>query len=323
MTSLILFLFLMINSTGSLPDFKEEWSNKNVLSADSACNKTEFIWQFDHYEATPGSIVGIHAEDDSYTFNAQKLKAFKDTLGFNYICTVETLLNTVIAAGFDRNHVMIGGFTTDGPWKQTILNTMPVWAYYADEQGQDYSYDVVQNWFKNMRQFLDESGNSNIKIVGGETNEDDFESYNLYAETMCTKYCLDFSFICWFYDQRGLWSDFRSKWNSKFNMTWISAYSDWDNDEFDDLIGHARKLGLQGIWFFQMDDFDVSEKLEKAKFNSFCFYAWKWGYLQKIEKQYAYKYRCVNNDPCDCNSNASGWILVGKSSTDNYRTVKW
>ena len=103
----------------------------------NVCQKDVETWLFDHYETAPGKIVGIWAEDNTYSTNAYKLNVFHDTLGYNYIFTHEGGLNNVISAGYNRDHIMLGGPGCENPdWQQLVQNTKPVWAYYLDEQGQ-------------------------------------------------------------------------------------------------------------------------------------------------------------------------------------------
>lgn len=283
--------------------------------AQSQCQKVVYYWIFDHYETVSGKIWGILPEDDTFWQNTYKLHTFKDTLGFNYICTIEGYLNTVLSAGYDRDHIMIGGMGCDDPyWQQTIQATKPVWAYYVDEQGQQHSCSVVEYWFSSVRQYLNNNGGSSIKIIAGETTPEDFDCYDQYVNTiMCTWY----GYYVWplTNDQRSRWTDFRTAWNSKFNLTWVS--SRLDNTEFDNLIGHASNLGLDGVWLYQEDDGQASEATERSRINNFSFYGWKWGYLNRIERKWVYMYECENQDPCDCDPYTLGseWIVVDKYPT--------
>lgn len=210
---------------------------------------------------------------------------------------------------------MIGGMNCSDPyWQQTVQNTKPVWAYYLDEQGQDHSCSVVDYWFYSLRQYLNNIGGNNIKIIAGETDPEDFDCYDQYVNTiMCTWYGYDFWPLS--DDQRSLWTDFRSSWDSKFNLTWISSLS--DNLEFDILIGHASNLGLDGIWLYQESDWAVSESIERNRLNQFSLFAWKWGFLNRIERKWVYVYECINQNPCNCNPYTLGpeWILIDKYPT--------
>ena len=287
----------------------------------SQCQKVVEYFVFDHYEAASGKVIGIWAEDDTYSQNTYKLDVYHDTLGYNYIFTHEGYLNTVISAGFDRDHVLLGGLSCDYQYtEQLVQNTKPVWAYYLDEQGQKFTCQPLESWFHDFRYYLDNNGCSGIKIITGESAPDEFDCYDQYVNTiMCTKYCLDLEAICYFYDQRGRWTDFRNSWGSKFNMTWIS--SRLDNEEFDNLIGHAYNLGLDGVWLFQADDTQASAETERSRIETFSLYAWKWGFLRRVERKWVFSYECRNQDPCDCDPYHidGNWILVDSYPTQETR----
>lgn len=276
---------------------------------------------FEKYVEVPGKIVGILAEATTYSTNTNKLKVFKDTLGYNYINCIEGYLNNVLAAGYDRDHIMIGGLTVTSPWSQTILNTKPVWAYYADEQGQKFSCQNVSDWFFLVRDFLNNNSGTNIKLMSGESDPDDLNCYYPYISSiMCTRY--DDWPEWWDSDQRSLWTDFRNQWGTKFDMTWIS--SDKDYLEFDDLIGHAANLGLVGVWLYEQDD-KGDEATERSHIEGFSVHAWKWGFLKRVERKWIYTYKCINQNPCDCDPYTLGgeWILVNKYRTYETRTISY
>lgn len=88
-------------------------------------------------------------------------------------------------------------------------------------------------------------------------------------------------------------------------------------------MGHASNLGLDGVWLFQADDVLASEQTERSRINNFAFSAWKWGFLLKVERKWAYDYECLNQNPCDCNQNPSAWALVNKFPTYEYRTITY
>lgn len=291
--------------------------------AQSSCLKDVDYWLLEKYIPVPGKIIGIWAEDDTYWKNTYKIKVFHDTLGFNYIFTQSSYLNTVISYGYDRDHIMVGGMSCDDPvWIQTVRATMPVWAYYIDEQGQQHSCYVVDYWFYSLREFLNNNGGSNIKIITGETTPEDFDCYDKYVNTiMCSWY----GYYIWplTNDQRSRWTDFKNMWGAKFNMTWVSCRLDYD--EFDDLIGHARNLGLDGVWLYQDDDVLASEETERNRINKFCLFAWKWGFLKRLERRWIYTYECINKNPCDCDpaSLDEEWILVNKYPTWETRIIEY
>jgi hypothetical protein len=74
-------------------------------------------------------------------------------------------------------------------------------------------------------------------------------------------------------DQRGSWSDARNVYGPKFSMTWING----GGDEYDVLMGHARNLGLNGVWMYN------SGAIDPVRLGQFCYFASKHGWLTLME----------------------------------------
>ena len=61
------------------------------------------------------------------------------------------------------------------------------------------------------------------------------------------------------YDQRPDWSDMKTRYgSSKFSMTWINTK---EITEFDDLFGHAKNLGLNGVWVYGYTDHGIPVRI--------------------------------------------------------------
>jgi len=102
-------------------------------------------------------------------------------------------------------------------------------------------------------------------------------------------------------------------------MVWIGAHKDLG--DYDDLIGHATGIGVNALWLYQ--ELDNTDIYSNNNIKSFAMFAWKWSWLRKFERRWVYTYRCMNQDPCDCDPNrlAGGWILQSKYSTTEIREV--
>ncbi|MBS3945752.1 MAG: hypothetical protein KGZ42_09665 [Melioribacter sp.] len=133
---------------------------------------------------------------------------------------------------------------------------------------------------------------------------------------MCTRYN---DYPEWFNpDQRSLWTDFHEELVN-FSMTWIGAHKDLS--EYDDLIGHATNLGLYGIWLYQYED--NTDVYSNNNIETFSLFAWKWGWLRKVERKWVYVYECIDQNPCNCDPYTLGpeWILIDKYPTYETRIV--
>jgi hypothetical protein len=85
-------------------------------------------------------------------------------------------------------------------------------------------------------------------------------------------------------DQRPSWSDMRNLFGAKFAMTWVHG----GGDEYDILLGHARNLGLTGIWVYH------EGPIPGDKMEAFLAAAVKHGWLRRVEgpgKRVAYASR--------------------------------
>ena len=74
-------------------------------------------------------------------------------------------------------------------------------------------------------------------------------------------------------DQRPSWTDMRSVFGAKFAMTWVHG----GGDEYDILLGHARNLGLTGVWVYH------EGPIPGDKMEQFLAAAVKHGWLQRVE----------------------------------------
>lgn len=113
-------------------------------------------------------------------------------------------------------------------------------------------------------------------------------------------------------DQRWNWEYYKNRYGYKSASNWINIKE--DNDEYSDLLGKAKNLGLNEIWLYQLED------NSQTKLETYCNRAWKKYWLDKIERKYIYVYHCYEKNYEDCENNNS-WVLYEVITTDEFRTV--
>lgn len=110
------------------------------------------------------------------------------------------------------------------------------------------------------------------------------------------------------YDQRSNWTDWKNFFGNRFSNVWISAnpedagFPKFDNDlgEYNNLLGHARNLGLSEVWLWCSNG-----GYNLTYIGEFCDAAWKQGWLRKFIKvrEYYMWYKCIYNTPQLCAPN--------------------
>jgi hypothetical protein len=81
-------------------------------------------------------------------------------------------------------------------------------------------------------------------------------------------------------DQRSDWTEMKDLFGNKFSLTWTSAYNDLS--EYNQLLGHAKNLGLTGIWLYQYNE---GVEADDNNINSFCLAAVSGGFLNANYQQ--------------------------------------
>ena len=266
-------------------------------------------YRFHHYVAT--SEFGIMpTEYRQFAGSSRdrnriiKLNELKSKWGFNYIAAcigVSSNISAIVNAGYPiSSNYLATGFATGGILdRNTILNagnglssSTYFWGYYIDEP---YSHTgipyLTQADFKNFRDFVKSTrpnslfgfGETNIYTANRYTHNPYFwysGYYTNYHQTsvdfvMCTRYNGYYNED----DQRDLWSELSNSYSAKFNRTWISA--NLDNNEFDDLLGHAMNKGA-APWLYQMED---ATDLTDNVISIYCDKAWKAGFLDRYDEK--------------------------------------
>jgi hypothetical protein len=131
--------------------------------------------------------------------------------------------------------------------------------YYIDEPADEG--DNLQLWTSAVDWIKNKYGSSQIVLSGYKRN--DFLSD--YVNTIGDKVMFS-SYKHWWEllglwvswpeekDQRPDWADMRNRFGSKFSISWVGAHK--DVSEYDDLLGKAKNLGMDGVFLYQLEPFD-------------------------------------------------------------------
>lgn len=252
----------------------------------------ELKWE-KYFTADENKVIGIWAHGERAS-NIRLLKDLKYKWGFNFIVSIPTdnppWLQNVMEAGFDSNHVMMQIQPTGELTYDKIVNYPRVWGYYIDEPADRGYSESSMAAARNAVQTY--SPNSKFVISGYKRN-DLFKHYaNNYSDLVYFS-----SYKHWWKifgiwtsccpvdtDQRPDWSNMQGLFSGKFNATWIGAHQDMS--EYPNLLGHAKNLGLNGVWFYQVEepDHDFGNTL------LFCEAAAANGFMTTEYQQVRYKY---------------------------------
>ncbi len=288
------------------------------------CNTplTKYFYEFDHYIPVAGKRVGILPKEEILSSYSYYLDTFIDTLGYSFINVSGEHIH-IARSKYNDQHIALS-IEPLGNWQVSISSFPNLWAYYIDEpiSGWALPSNSLENTFRSIKNYMNNHGSSTSNLIGGETFAEKAHFFDQNADRiMCTRY-YDVLGEILAPDQRGMWTDFRNNFGSKFSDTWISATQ--DKYEYDQLIGHAKNLGLDGIWFYQREDGQL-ELGAMERIRQFSFYAFKWGYLKRVDRMYKYTYRCLKALPCDCDRDniTDGWTIISREPTPTYRTYSY
>jgi hypothetical protein len=243
------------------------------------------VWALSKYEAKSNVEFGIlphrnrqYAGGSGDPNRIQKLNELKSKWGFNYIMASIGNYNDIMAivnAGFPiATNYMASGFLDGGQMdRETVENQSNglspnayFWAYFFDEPYSHTDYPhLTQSSFKSFRDFVKNLrpnslfgfGETNVYTANRYTHNPYFwytQYYTNYYPTsvdfvMCTRYVGYYGEA----DQRNLWTELKTSYDSKFSRTWIAA--NLDRSEFNSLLGHAKNNGA-APWFYQLDDYE-------------------------------------------------------------------
>jgi hypothetical protein len=240
-----------------------------------------YSW-YKYYTPIDGKVVGIWPNENRWN-DIEKLKELKYRWGFNYILFWTGLgqnkFNMAKQIGYSPSTNIMRIVETDNYLDATQYDRC--WAYYLDEPSdRQIPFGTVQT----MKSWLKTSfPNSPFVISGYKRNSDLINYTNSFADIV-----LFSAYIHWRQflgiwtswpvdtDQRGDWTDMKNLFGNKFSMTWVSAYDDLS--EYNQLLGHAENLGLDGIWLYYYDSNPATTD-DNENINSFCEAAVNNGFL--------------------------------------------
>lgn len=239
---------------------------------------------YKYYEPIEGKIVGILPHENKWN-DIEKLKELKYRWGFNYIIFWTGL-------GHDKfNMAKQVGYL---PSLSIMRIVEPVdyldavqydecWAYYLDEPA---DRNVPFNTVQTMKAWLKTCfPNASFIISGYKRNFNLINYTNLLSDKVLFSSYIHWRnilgvWISWPVDtdQRSDWTDMKNLFGNKFSMTWTSANSDLS--EYNQLLGHALNLGLEGVWLYSL-----GQEADDNNFNSFCVAAVNSGFLNANYQQ--------------------------------------
>lgn len=237
----------------------------------------EYRWE-KYFGTVPEKIVGIWPHHNRWTL--ERIKELKYKYGFNYffVYPEQNFFTLTKSAGIDASNLLLQILATNYNWLSDI-NTAPPWGYYYDEPAErDISADAMQNvtdWYN--KNFPDMK-----KVIGGYKRTDKLKSYvaNYSDIVMFSSYQHYWTIFGYWvsccpenFDQRSDWSDMKNIFGDKFSMVWIGAHKDLS--DYPNLLGHAKNLGLRGVWLYQLQE--LSD--DSANILKFCEAAAAEGFL--------------------------------------------
>ena len=240
----------------------------------------EYKW-YKYYEPVEGKIIGTLPHINRWN-TAEKFKELRYRWGFSHILFGVGLgyYKMVMAkqSGYEPSTNIMMSIEPSAYTEASIYD--PCWAYYIDEPA---DREIPFNSVLDIRIWLQANFPNSLFAISGYKRNSDLKNYtNLLSDkVLFSSYKHWWEFLGFWIsvpidpDQRPDWSDMRSLFGDKFSMTWMSANADMSS--YEELIGHAKNLGLQGLWLYQ-DMFGT--EVDDANLDRFCTAAAYEGFLQ-------------------------------------------
>jgi hypothetical protein len=248
-----------------------------------------------HYEPVPGRTVGIWVD----SWASGQLAVFKHHLGFSAALVTPYAYDydSARAAGFPPSSLMMDVVANH---YQSVVQQYEAGWYYIDEPVEHdcWGHATGGNLFTatelaSRRDFIRQyrpgaqfviSGYKRCSHLRGAGPACDIIMYASYQNWRKLTFSLCSPNMGWGDkreagwttsggDQRPSWTDMRSIFGAKFAMTWVHG----GGDEYDILLGHARNLGLTGVWVYH------EGPIPGDKMEQFLAAAVKHGWLQRVE----------------------------------------
>ena len=241
---------------------------------------------YKYYEPVEGKIIGIWPHINRWN-DIQKLKDLKYRWGFNYITFWPGLgpdkFDMIKQIGYSPSKNVMMIVEVDNFSNAAQYNNC--WGYYLDEPA---DRNIPFNSVLTMKNWLKSKFPNALFIISGYKRNSDLINYtNLLADKVLFSAYIHWRKFLWFWvswpintDQRDDWTDMKKLFGNKFSMTWISAYSDLS--EYGQLLGHAKNIGLEGVWLYQYSE---GTEADDNNINSFCNAAANNGFLKPKYQQ--------------------------------------
>jgi len=301
--------------------------------AQSYCYKTEEYWVFEKYVPVAGKSIGISPHDFSpywmnkyhnyYGFSKMKIKLYRN----NSRQQTLTDLQTAYDAGYTDTDIMgdIGDYPVVAESEFDNFGY-----YYSDEpletagRPSQWPYDAANFIHAVNPQARFKVGTSHGKYAVT-SNDDKYKSFvwsNNFSDMTFTAYFGGIlSNVC---DQSEHWTYFKNFYGtSKALSQWI--HLDWDYDggpflscgvEYPTLLSSATAEGINELWLYADDSGNFNY------LDIFCLYANIQGWLNRFQRRWVYHYRCINQNPCNCDPNSTDyWILENSYPTNATRII--
>jgi hypothetical protein len=240
-----------------------------------------------YYSAVENKTVGVWPHNSRYT-DVTRLKELKYKWGFNHILIARTFgieyYNMIIEAGFDSSKIMRQ--IRQDTYLENVEDLPEMWAYYIDEPadlGENITiWTGIKNWIKNKYP------NTSI-VLSGYKRTDQLKDYvNTIADNvMFSSYKHWWEFLgLWISvpenkDQRSDWTDMKNRFGNKFSFSWVGAHKDLS--EYDDLLGKAKNLQLNGVFLYQLEPHE--NEVDDNNLEQFSDAATKHGFLSAFYQQ--------------------------------------
>lgn len=304
--------------------------------AQSSCQKDVDYWVLEKYVPVPGKTIGIWPNDWSYYW----VDKYRNYYGFAEFFILhwrngsnETTLQdlqTAYDVGYSNSNIMFGtGGAIFSINEEARFKSFAY--YYVDEpieQGRLTSSQlndaaIFINSINPQAKFKVGTSYGKYAITSNDDAYKTFVGNFNFTDILFTAYEGGiFQNVC---DQSEHWTYFRDFYGgSKVVSQWIHIDRDYDGPpayhcdiEYRTLFSSANALGLNKIWLFA----NGSSHFERLE--TFCVDAFLTGWLNRFERKWVYTYKCINQNPCDCDPYTLGgeWILVSKYKTWETRTV--
>ena len=265
----------------------------NLISGSFAYGQITYLKDWSkYYETVENKIIGIWPHNTRYD-DLSRLKELRYKWGFNNILLARGFGNShysmIREAGFDSLNIMRQ--IRPDSYIENVESIPETWSYYIDEPA-DLNENIViwaniKNWLKAKYP------NSKIVLSGYKRNDFLKEYVHTISDyTMFSSYKHWWEFLgIWISwpenpDQRSDWAHMETLFSHKFEFSWVGAHK--DISEYDDLLGKAKNLFLQGVFLYQLEPFE--NEADDTNLETFAEAATKNGYLtkhyQQIREQY-------------------------------------